>query len=57
MALVVLIGGKPEARRSLEEGNLGIDRRIILRRMSNLVVTSELTQLPQEMDGWGVGGC
>jgi len=45
--------GKPEARRSLEGGNLGIDWRIILRRMSKLVVTAELTHLPQEMDGCG----
>jgi hypothetical protein len=55
VAYVVLTGGtrdtftyligKPEARRSLEGGNLGIDWRI--RRMSKLVVTAELTQLPQ----------
>jgi hypothetical protein len=30
--------GKPEARRSLEEGNLGIDWRIILKRILKLVV-------------------
>jgi len=63
VAHVVLIGrtrntftnliGKPEAMRSLEGGNLGIDWRIILRRMSKLVVTAEFTQVPQEMDGCG----
>jgi hypothetical protein len=51
VAHVVLIGGtgntftnligKPEARRSLEGRNLSIDWKIILRRMSKLVVTAE----------------